>query len=220
MLARAGGPVFGIEPVLWLFAALGGLAMAGVRNFGNLFSAYAAGYAVGGALTLLLVGGVVARIGWIVSRRSQTVGILSGMAVIFFVTFGVIANAVNPPAAPARKPAALDFPQPLVRPPGPPIRPLPATAVGQLSVQWRYSGGRIDCIITNRSAWQVEDLQMEVIVWANRRTVRSHRCPVASIIPAGEVATIELPLDLELEPRQSIDCRVVSATGFEAPQQH
>ena len=94
------------------------------------------------------------------------------------------------------------------------IRPLPAGAVGQLDVQWRYSAGKMDCVITNRSGWRVEELQMEVRVWANRRVVRSHGCPIVATIPPGGVASVELPLQLQIQPRQSFECRVLAAQGF------
>jgi hypothetical protein len=234
LLARAGGPLFGIEPVLWLFAVLGGLGMAGVRHFDNLVSAEALGYAIGGTLVLLLLAGLSARVAWALSGRSQTAGIFVGMAVIFFVTFGVIANAVNPPAPREKTPFAsaaaspVPFrlappppaPAPALQPSRPPIHPLPATAVAQLAVQWRYSGRKLECVVTNHSTWQVEDLQMEVVVWANRRTVETFRTSIVAIIPSGEVGTLEVPLDLALQPRQAFDCRVLSARGFEAALIH
>ena len=218
------GQVLGADPVLWLFAALGGIAMSVVHNFNNLASSRSVGYSIGATLGLLLCGAVVARVGWHLSGRSQTVSLLGGMAAILFVALGVIAGAANDGRATITGPKddqwlVSNGPAGTRRAAqaGLPLRSLPAAALGQLPVSWRISGRRLECIVSNQSPWQVEELNVQVIVVANRRVVQTRTFPFKAAIAAGRTTTFALPLQLDSDTRQSVHCQVISAMGFETP---
>ena len=210
------GPVLGVDPVLWLFAALGGVATSVVRNFGDLASARTVGYAVGSTLVLLVCGAVVGRVAWFLSRKSNTLALLSGMAAIFFVVLGVIASVVNPPRAATAARSDRNWAETSTAGAahtGLPVRLLPAAAVQQIPVSWRVSGRRVECIISNQSPWQLEELQVQAIVVANRRVVQTRSYPFTTRIAVGGTTTLELPIDLDPQARQSVHCQVVSARG-------
>ena len=133
-----------------------------------------------------------------------------------------VARAAERP--PVTFPAPASPPTPSPRPrfsptpvPAPPrtARAMPASAANQLSLRWTVSGDRLDCTVTNNSAWQVQEVCIAVNVWTDQRLAQGgpHRIPI-NIAPGASVRA-NLPLGLEFKPGYGLECRVMWATGFQ-----
>ena len=141
------------------------------------------------------------------------------------------AAAPNPPAprtpatvAPGASRAPVTGPR-IVEPPTvlrsavpPPIRAFPVMtpyAVDQLTLRWQATGDRVDCTITNGSAWHVQELWILVNIYKDQRVTDGRSCHVEVSIPPGKTERVELPLDFGYKPGYGLACRVISASGLE-----
>jgi len=225
---QARGLLFGVEPVLWLFAALGGIAISVTRNAGNVISLPGFLQAVALTMVLLLCAAGVARLAWSISGLSQTAGLISGMAVTFVVPIVVIAVTLNQPRAFAGIggssaaqgiqiiPSAPVLPLPPAQNlPSP--QPAPPQILRQLPVRWRQSGRRIDCTISNESDWHVEEVGVQVTLWADQRPLRNETCRLPARMAPGGKVTLDLPVLVQFPtpPGQTWECRVVTAWGVD-----
>jgi hypothetical protein len=81
------------------------------------------------------------------------------------------------------------------------------TAVG------KPSSRGYDCVVTNKSAWSVREVCVEVRTWQDPHTTRTEFFRVPCHVRANATGPVDLPLPLDVPPDQRTEFKVVAALG-------